>query len=403
MNPAESGARAFEPMERLEAALVDAWRQTSRAMHRFLTVLREFDFREGWRAYGNNDCAEWLDWRCGISRTTAQEKLRVARALAELPQIDRAFETGALSYSKVRALTRVATPDSETKLLDFALGTSASQLEQYCRRLRNGDAQYAAAEARRLQDGRWLSRSFREDGFGVLYAELPREELELVVNALELVGSRLPEAPGRSLFAKAADALVQMARETLTTGSHGNTDPDDYRVVVHVDADALGNGGGQSDLPVPTVRRLCCDGAVVPVIKNSRGQPLSVGRRKRTLSTAIKRALHARDRSCTFPGCHHRRFLEAHHVRHWAEGGETSLDNLLLVCWTHHKLLHEGGFDVARHPDGGYYFVRPDGRPVEAPVPGVAEVRTRYRTGPPSAEDTRSRTTPAMITHSARA
>jgi hypothetical protein len=283
-----------------------------------------------------------------------------------LPQIDEAFRRGDLSYSKVRALTRTATDATETDLLDFALDATASQVEAYCRRLRNGDAPAAAADARRLQASRSLIRQFREDGSGLLSVELPREELELVLQAIELVGRRLPEDPTRSLFAKGADALVQMARETLAGGHDGTASSDEYQVVVHVDAAALSGKGGESDLPLPTVQRLCCDGAVIPLVENSAGEPLNVGRKQRTIPTAIKRALLARDRHCSWPGCHHECFLESHHIHHWAEGGETSLANLTLLCGTHHKLLHEGGFTIERHRDGRFYFVRPDRRPVEA-------------------------------------
>lgn len=136
-------------------------------------------------------------------------------------------------------------------------------------------------------------------------------------------------------------------------------------MVIHVDAAALSGQGGESDVPLPTVKRLCCDGAVVPVVEKDRS-PLNVGRRQRTVTAALKRALLARDRRCTWPGCHHERFLQAHHVHHWVDGGETSLENLTLVCSTHHTLLHEGGFSVQRRADGTCYFARPDGRPLEA-------------------------------------
>ncbi len=360
--------RDFPPLEQLEARLVDRWREVTQAEHGFLELLREFDLRRGWAAYGNGDCAEWLNWRCGICRTTAQEKVRVARALWFLPRIDEAFRRGDLSYSKVRAVTRVATDGNESKLLAFALEHSASQCETYCRRLRNGDVEASAVDAQRILEGRSLVRHLREDGSGTLTVELPQEALELVLAALEQVGRELPEDPTRSLFARGADALVAMARQTLA-GCRGDgeraSSAEGCEVVVHVDASALSGQGGESDVPLPTVKRLCCDGAVVPVVEKD-GSPLNVGRRQRVVSGALKRALLARDRRCTWPGCHHERFLEAHHVHHWADGGETSLENLTLVCSTHHTLIHEGGFSIQRRADGTCYFARPDGRPVEA-------------------------------------
>ena len=390
MNARVINVKDFQKLDILETDLVDSWREVSRSTHRFLMLLREFDLRRGWKTYGNNDCAEWLDWRCGISRSTAQEKVRVARALWDLPQIEEAFRRGDVSYSKVRALTRVATEKNETDLLDYALQVSAAQLESYCRRLRNGDAEASALDARRLHEGRSLVRHLREDGSGTLSVELPQADLELVLKALELVGSRLPDDPARSLFAKAADALVQMAQEALA-GNSPKAATDGYQVVVHVDAAALDGRGGESDLPLPTVQRLTCDGAIVPLITGKDGGPLNVGRKQRAPTTAIRRALIARDGRCQWPGCHCGKFLEAHHVHHWALGGETRLSNLLTLCSIHHKLVHEGGFSIRRHPDGSVYFVRPDGRPVEAPlVPdewGVEERGTVYRICSPSAED----------------
>ena len=108
----------------------------------------------------------------------------MARALWHLPQIEEAFKRGDLSYSKVRALTRVAVELNETELLDYALGATAAQVEGYCRRLRNGSVD-STVDARRTHAGRSLFRSFREDGTGLLTVELPRESLELVLQALE--------------------------------------------------------------------------------------------------------------------------------------------------------------------------------------------------------------------------
>lgn len=236
-----------------------------------------------------------------------------------------------------------------------------------------------------------MSRHFREDGSALMTVELPRVDMELVLKALELVGGSLPEDPTRSMFAAGADALVHMARDTLSGGGESASNQDNYQVVVHVDARALQGEGGEADLPLTTVRRLCCDGGVVPLVERGDGKPLSVGRKQRTVPTGIKRALLARDRRCTYPGCHHERFVDAHHVVHWSEGGETSLDNLTLVCTHHHRLLHEGGYSIQRHRDGRHYFARPDGRPVETrgSIAGhqVQEPMASYRVGSSSAEE----------------
>ena len=365
----------LQPLDDLETSLINTWRDVSRATHRFLVLLREFDLRQGWQEWGSADCADWLNLKCGITRNTAQEKLRVAKSLWDLPQIGAAFEQGDLSYSKVRALTRVATGINEADLLDYALGATAAQVEGFCRQLRNGSA-LSTADAQRAHAGRSLSRSFREDGTGLLTVELPRDSLELVLKALEQVAALLPDTHDHAedtLFTRGADALVMLARDSLggqSGSSPGNADQGSagaqHQVVVVVDERALSGQGGKSDLPVESVRRMCCDGSVVPVVENGAGEVLSVGRRQRTVPTAIRRALAVRDRTCTFPGCSHDHWIDAHHIHHWAQGGATCLDNLVLLCTHHHRLVHEGGFKIERRRDGSAYFTRPDGRIVQA-------------------------------------
>jgi len=379
----------FQPLDELESQIIESWRHVSQATCRFLSLLREFDLRHGWKAWGCADCADWLNLKCGITRNTAQEKLRVAKALWHLPQIEEAFKRGHLSYSKVRALTRVATEPNEADLLEYALDASAAQVERYCRRLRNGSLD-STADARRAHASRSLSRSFREDGTALLTVELPTESMGLVLAALERVAKTLPDLDesDATLFTRGADALVEMARGALS-GDPQSPAGEQHQVIVHVDASALSNQGGQSDLPVESVRRLCCDGSLVPISRDDSGNVLSVGRKTRVVPTAIRRALEARDRHCSFPGCTHDRWIDAHHVHHWADGGETSLENLVLLCSHHHRLVHEGGFEIRRWPDGTLYFVRPDGRPVEArassacrnhqEVDGVADVRAVYK------------------------
>jgi HNH endonuclease len=101
---------------------------------------------------------------------------------------------------------------------------------------------------------------------------------------------------------------------------------------------------------------------VITIVEDEHGTPLDVGRKRRTVTTALKRALWSRDRHCSFPGCHNRCYVDAHHIDHWADGGETNLENLTLLCSHHHTLLHEGGFKIRRDGDGAIYFQRPDGR-----------------------------------------
>ena len=126
---------------------------------------------------------------------------------------------------------------------------------------------------------------------------------------------------------------------------------------------------GGIHISAETARRLACDAATVGMQHGRGGKVLDVGRRTRTISPALRRALHARDRQCRFPGCRNVR-VDAHHIRHWAHGGATALDNLILLCRRHHRAVHEEGFRVMLDAAGNAWFVRPDGRPLpEAPAP----------------------------------
>jgi hypothetical protein len=143
-----------------------------------------------------------------------------------------------------------------------------------------------------------------------------------------------------------------------------------------VDADTLRDStAGQCEiedgpaLPAETVRRLACDCSVVALLQNEKGEPLNIGRKTRSIPPALRRALNARDRGCRFPGCTHTKYIDLHHVRHWAHGGETSPANLVTLCEFHHRKVHGGAILVQRLDDGAFRFVRPDGRAFDSPAP----------------------------------
>jgi hypothetical protein len=206
-----------------------------------------------------------------------------------------------------------------------------------------------------------------------LRVELPLEVGDLVMKALEkaLERNEVAEAVGetsRATFqSQQADALVEIVPTYLDGGEtqpSSVSTPDRYQVVVHADEAALHGGVGRADAPLETIKRIACDSSIVVVTEDERGTPLDLSRKQRTVSTPLRRALWARDRHCRFPGCHRARFVEAHHVHHWVDGGETSVDNLVLLCSHHHRLLHEGGYRIRRDYRGEHHFVRADGRAI---------------------------------------
>ena len=174
------------PIETLESEIVTLHARLCAEEYQFLVKLREFDLRQGWRSYHFNHCAEWLNMKCGISLSTGREKLRVAKALFFLPHISGAYQNGELSYSKVRAMTRVATETTERELLGYARKATASQVDQHCAGLRNVQQKFSTPCANRAHDQRSLRVTPTGDGRFLLNGELPEESARLVLKALEL-------------------------------------------------------------------------------------------------------------------------------------------------------------------------------------------------------------------------
>jgi hypothetical protein len=364
----------------LEAQITELAGQLNAATYRWLTLIGEFDRRQGWADGSLHSCAHWLNFKCGLDLGAAREKVRVASALPGVPKIAAAMARGELSYSKVRALTRVATQATEENLLMIALHGTAYHVEKVVRLFRRArEAEELSREAQQ-QAGRAVEYWYDTDGSLVLKARLPALAGGLLVKALEVALEAVPatklnvefaEEQPISYASRRADALARVAEGYLQNPGDAAevSTADRYQVVVHVDAETLKDQtAGRChlehgpSLPAETVRRLTCDASLIRIVENERGEPLDVGRKTRSIPPAIRRALHARDPGCCFPGCTYQRYLDAHHVEHWAEGGETKLKNLVHLCRTHHRLVHEGGIGVRARAGGGWRFSRPDGR-----------------------------------------
>ena len=361
------------------------------ATARLLELIREFDARGGWNT-GFSSCAAWLSWRVGFDLGAARERVRVARALGTLPRLAQALAHGELSYAKVRALTRVATPETEERLLAVGRAGTADHVERIVRGWRRVDRIAEAREEARRHQSRALHVYQDEDGMVVLRGRLAPEVGAVLVQALAAARESLyrqarakdagawpadVSAETPPLAQRQADALALVAETALHHGIDPGTPAERYQVVVHVDAPALADPDqpGQSALEdgthvsAETSRRLACDASRVVMRHDADGRLLEVGARTRTIPPALRRALHHRDPGCRFPGCGVR-FGQGHHIRHWAQGGPTTLSNLALLCRRHHRAVHEEGYQVDRQPDGELRFRRPDGRPLpEVPPP----------------------------------
>ena len=387
----DSTAEPVAEMDRLGDEIAELSAHLDAATAHLLELIRDFDARGGW-SHGFRSCAHWLAWRVGLELGTAREQVRVARTLGALPRLAEALAHGELSYSKVRALTRVATPETEERLLAVGKAGTACHVERIVRGWRRVDRIAEARETTQRQKTRGLHVYEDEDGMVVIRGWLTPEAGAALRQALAAAretlyqrargadGAERPEdvpAETPSMAQQQADALALLAETALHHGIDPGAPGDRYQVVVHVDAEVLADpeASGQSVLeggthvPAETSRRLACDASRVVMRHDGDGQIVEIGARTRTIPPAIRRALHHRDGGCRFPGCE-LPFGQGHHIRHWAQGGPTTLSNLAMLCRRHHRAVHEEGYQVERQPDGDLRFRRPDGRPVpDVPFP----------------------------------
>jgi hypothetical protein len=326
-------------------------RSASRSQRQMLELIADVDRRKGWRGSGARDMANWLSMRQGISEWKARRWVAAAHALEGLPRISEAFCSGELGVDKIVELTRLATSETEADLVRWAKRVSCACI----RRKADLAARQAIEDVQDSERSRSLSWWYTDEGrrFG-LQAELPAAQGAIVARALERLSDYLPMMPGEEdgcfVDARRADALVALCSARIAE----DADPDRATVVIHARLDGLLDGSGGCEIeggPVihpETAKRLLCNGRVQTVIEDAAGQPVRLGRLSREPSAWMMRQLRYRDVECSFPGCAARRFTQAHHIVWWEHGGSTDLDNLLLLCTFHHKLVHELGWAVRR-------------------------------------------------------
>ena len=347
-----------------------------------LGLIGEVDRREAWAGQGLLSCAHWLSWRTGLGLVAAREKVRVARALEELPDVHQAFGEGRLSYSQVRALTRVAARDDQDRWIDVARSSTAGQLERLVRGVRR--ARKVDEDARDPERAAWrvlATKTYDDDGSAVYRIVLPAEQAAVVDAALEAARAELAraavptDASAEATPPQAAtlgDALVELARVGLDQASPAVRRR--ARPALTAQVDPLTGWGRLRDgeLLPPTslatvMRTLPGRGGTVRLrpLTDADLRRHDLGRRQRLPSAALRELLGTIDgESCRFPGCTRRRRLHAHHVRHWADGGTTDLANLLLLCSRHHTLVHAQGFSLEIHEDRRLDVATRDGVPV---------------------------------------
>ncbi len=380
-------------LERMADGITELVAHLDAGTFQLLELICEFDQNEGWAGPGIRSCAHWLNWKCGMSMGPARERVRVARALPGLPEISATFRDGRVSYSKVRAMTRVATAENENALLQVALGGTAEHVETQVRLYRQTERIEALEEENLRHGHRELSWYIDDDDYWVFKGRFTPEQGALLQKALEAAGDQLfdeqqhvPEGVTREVSDKVpldrtspepvsqkrADELARVVEGFLAGVKNDQSGGDRYMVNIHTDIETLKeNGtGAESEIedrghvPAETSRRMACDCSIVHWHEDKQGEPLNIGRKTRSIPPAIRRALKRRDHGCRFPGCTCKRFVDAHHIQHWADGGETSMDNLVLLCRTHHRLVHEAGYGVQNIAGKDVVFRLPDGKTI---------------------------------------
>ena len=393
------------PLERLEAQICELAGHLTAATCRFLVLLGDFDDRRGWTSWDKTSCAEWLSWKCQMSAGTAREHVRVARAMRDLPVIRGEFAAGRMSYAKVRALTRIATPETDAGLAEIAGPMTGNQLERFARAHRTvTHADDAQAKVRRR-----LAWRFEDDGSLAATLRLPPLQGAVLLQALRAavgdlehphddsagVSAETSDASasgadtgtaGQQTSGSLADALVAIAEAFLADKVASADNPDVYQVIVHVGTDAIASDvsaetparaeakvpGHPADparchaddgpaISVSTADMLTCTATLSWMLHDRDGTVLDVGRRRRKPTAALRRAVRERDKCrCRFPGCESRR-VDLHHIQYWSNGGKTKLTNLISLCKRHHTLVHDRGFLISIARGGAFTFYTASG------------------------------------------
>jgi hypothetical protein len=342
--------------------------------------LVELERRGAFAREGFLSLTAWVIARHRVPASSAARRLRLARVLERMPLVAASLASGEIDpaaaglLASARQMCPEAFAELEGVLVDAARALGLGDLRRVVERFRQAaDAERAELAEDRRYARRGLYVSPTLDGMVRVDGDLDAETGQALISALRAVmdtEARGRAGPDRRTPAqRRADALGEICRAWLDRSDRPTVAGERPHVVVTVDLEALRGLPGAAELedagPITpeAARRLACDARVSRVITGPGSRPLEVGRSSRVVPPALRRALVVRDRGCRFPGCGRPPgWCDAHHVVHWADGGETGLGNLVLLCRSHHRLIHRG-FRV-RMADGVPVFAGPDGSPL---------------------------------------
>jgi hypothetical protein len=364
----------------IRAGLSDAVLAVGRADRERLRWIVKADRAELWREDGHKGPAQFVSATFHVSNWKARRWIEAAFALECLPLTAAALDSGALSLDKVVELTRFVTPADESRWIRWAAKTTPGGVRDRA----DAELKRTEQEAEEIQSARYL-KWWKHDDLVYLEGALPLDQGGALTEAVDTLARELPAHPDDtaqreslglddepSIDNRRADALVLLA-----TGGSASSEP--VTVVVHAPIEALAedDGGctleGGGVLHPETARRISCDARLQIVLEDKEGNAVGIGGISQITPYWLRRQVFYRDdNTCTFPGCEMKRFLHPHHVRHWSRKGPTDLDNLVTVCTTHHKLIHEGRWCVTLDVKQRAIWFRPSGRVYEpGPAPPI--------------------------------
>lgn len=349
--------------------LVALRRDIDRLELEFSRRLQGFDARRGWSGTGALSTVAWLRNTCRLSPAAAAQSVGVARQLPALPLTAQSASDGTIGFHHVAVITHCAAQvgadavrNVEPTLVEAARKLDPRSLRVVTRRLRycvDPDGALSDSEADHARRAFNLSQTF--DGVFHVDGLLDAEGGALLRSAIDALDDRVA-GDDRTSWQRRADALVELARRQLQSGSLPSVAGERPHLTVTASEATLrtergcaaGEMGWAGPVVAETVRRVACDASVRRVVVAGGGEPLDVGRATRTIPSALRRALVVRDGGCRFPGCDRPpEWTDGHHIAHWADGGETKLENLVLLCRRHHRVVHEGHWRLQVGSDGG--------------------------------------------------
>lgn len=358
--------------------LIEAWDQLhgvhNAALRELLHVTAAMERRGVHTQDGQRSMRAWLQLHAGVTYATAARWQEAASKTEELPRLSEAFAAGRISFDRFVTCARFATPGDDAQVAELAEKGNIAACESEARRKRDIDPK-REDDLRRAQH---LMASWNHDGTELrLKGSLGAEDGATFKAALDRIGDSLPitaeDGTIRLRERRNAEALVELARTNIAA----DQDPDRATVVVNVDLGTLREGRGVGEessgglLTSDVLKRIVCDSRLQPILRGNDGSVVGIGRVLRTAPPWIRRVLDKRDRGCRFPGCTNTRFIDAHHIKAWTDGGSTDLENLVLLCRAHHRLVHRKSLMLRGSPNGEIGFVDTEGRSIWAGPRGL--------------------------------